>query len=141
MHTTPKLLTPLALAMLIVGCSSTIDGCPTLAVATHGVISDIVPVHEEREKMRVSTRIGGLGGGVIGHQPGGESGNDIATVAGAIGGAATGYQIEKSASQQVTSRIKVRFEHGGYQTITQSAANLRIGDRVNVDGNQVSRDQ
>jgi transcription elongation factor len=49
-----------------------------------------------------------------------------------------GEQIKNGG--QPSSRIKVRFEHGDYQTVSRSAADLRVGDRVRVDNDQVSRD-
>lgn len=145
MNTIQKLLTPLTLAMLMVGCANTNasppDARPTLAGATYGVIDNIETGHEGSDKIGAGTLIGGIVGGVLGNQVGGGSGNDIATVAGVIGGAVVGHQIEKSANQQETSRIKVRFEHGGYQTVTQSASDLHVGDRVRVENNRVSRNQ
>ena len=38
------------------------------------------------------------------------------------------------------SQIKVRLEHGGYQTVTQAASDLHVGDRVRVEKNQVLLD-
>lgn len=42
------------------------------------------------------------------------SGREAATVAGVVGGAVVGHQVEKRNSQQNTYRIRVRLEHGGY---------------------------
>lgn len=86
--------------------------------------------------------IGGVVGGVLGHQVGGGTGKDVATVAGAVGGAVVGHQIEKSnkPQQQEVYRVRVRLENGGYQTVTQqSVSGLRVGDRVRIENDRVSR--
>lgn len=49
--------------------------------------------------------IGAVAGGVIGHQFGGGRGQDIATGAGAVGGAAAGKHLnDKNAREEVTTR-------------------------------------
>ncbi|MHB1619191.1 MAG: glycine zipper 2TM domain-containing protein [Sulfuricella sp.] len=84
--------------------------------------------------------IGGVLGGVLGHQVGGGTGKDVATVAGAIGGAMAGHEIEKSNKQQDAYRIRVRLDNGGVQTVTQQSINdLRVGDRVRIENDRVSR--
>ena len=84
--------------------------------------------------------IGGVVGGVLGHQVGGGKGQDIATAAGVVGGAVAGHQIEKSRTQQNTYRVRVRLDNGGYQTVTQqSISDLRVGDRVRIDNDRVTR--
>jgi outer membrane lipoprotein SlyB len=61
-------------------------------------------------------------------------------VAGAVGGAVAGHQIEKSTKKQDVYRIRVRLDKGGYQTISQqSIADLRVGDRVRIENDHVSR--
>jgi outer membrane lipoprotein SlyB len=145
MSTIHKLLAPLILAVLMSGCANAsppnAHPAPTLAVTTHGVISDIETVREGGDKIGTDTLIGGTPGGVIGNQASGASGNNIAAMAGVIGGEVVGHQIDKNANQQEISRIKIHFEHGEHQTVTQSASDLRVGDRVRVENNQVTRDQ
>jgi hypothetical protein len=51
---------------------------------------------------------------------------------------AIGEQTKNGGHQN--SRIKVRFEHGGYQTVNHSTSNLHVGDRVDVDNKQISRE-
>jgi outer membrane lipoprotein SlyB len=51
-----------------------------------------------------------------------------------------GHQIEKSNKQQDAYRIRVRLDNGGYQTVTQqSIGDMRIGDRVRIEKDRVSR--
>ncbi len=88
----------------------------------------------------VGTIIGGVVGGVLGHQVGGGTGKDVATVAGAVGGAVAGHEIERRNSQSESYRVRVRLDRGGYQELArQSVSDLRVGDRVRIDGEQVSR--
>lgn len=86
--------------------------------------------------------VGGVVGGLLGNQVGGGSGKAVATIAGVVGGAMAGNQIEQSNRAQTRDmyQITVRLNNGGYQTITQdSIADLRIGNRVRIDGNRVYR--
>lgn len=89
----------------------------------------------------VGTIIGAVVGGVIGHQIGEGRGNTAATVAGAAGGALAGNAIAKRGdSTQDMYHIGVRLDNGGSQTIAvANTGDLRVGDRVRVDGNQISR--
>lgn len=86
--------------------------------------------------------VGGVVGGLLGNQVGGGSGKAVATIAGVVGGAMAGNQIEQSNRAQTRDmyQITVRLNNGGYQTITQdSIADLRIGNRVRIEGNRVYR--
>ena len=88
------------------------------------------------------TAIGAIVGGLIGHQIGRGTGQTAATVAGAAGGAIAGNQIERrSRAQNETFRVTVRMDNGGYQTITQdNIVDLRVGDRIRLDGDRMYRD-
>ena len=86
------------------------------------------------------TIIGGVVGGVIGHQIGSGTGNTVATVAGAVGGAAVGHQIGQDNSYGDLYRIRIRFENGNYQTVSQAdIGRLRVGDSVRVENGRVLR--
>lgn len=155
---TPQIIivTFLALAALMSGCANT-DYRPassspsysgsSYSGAAYGVIDAIEVVRGSSgggiggSGIGAGAVIGGVVGGVLGHQVGGGTGKDVATVAGAVGGAVVGHQIEKSNKQQQDAyRIQVRLDHGGYQTVTQQSINdLRVGDRVRIENNNVSR--
>ena len=85
--------------------------------------------------------LGAIIGGVIGHQFGGGRGNDVATVAGALGGAAIGNEVERSNNPgREYLRVVVRMENGAYRTVPQPpGADLRPGDRVRVEGPHLYR--
>jgi outer membrane lipoprotein SlyB len=90
----------------------------------------------------VGTIAGAVIGGIVGNQVGSGRGNTAATVAGAAGGAYVGHEIDKRKQQPQTAglyRLNIRMEGGSYQTLTQeSVADLRVGDRVQID-NGVAR--
>lgn len=137
------LVTFFAGAALMGGCANP-DYRPVAAPAArsdvvYGVIDSIETTRTGNDQIGAGTVIGGIVGGVLGHQVGGGTGNDVATVAGAVGGAVVGHQIEKSRNQQDAYRIQVRLERGGYQTVTQGISDLRVGDRVRIQNNQVTR--
>ena len=86
---------------------------------------------------------GGVVGGVLGHQVGGGSGKAVATVLGAVGGALLGNVVEANTrSPQVyqSYRVSIQTENGSYRAFdVQNPGDLRVGDRVRIDGNQISR--
>jgi outer membrane lipoprotein SlyB len=104
----------------------------------YGVINHIEVIRENNNDIGAGAVIGGVVGGIIGHQVGRGSGNDLATIAGVAGGAVVGHQIEKNNPQEAY-RIRIHLERGGYQTVTQSVSDLRIGDHVRIENNVVSR--
>lgn len=105
----------------------------------------VVAIDVVREGGRTSgggAVLGGIVGGVLGHQIGSGRGNDAATVVGAVGGAVAGNEIEKRRNANEESyRVTVQYRDGRESTFSQQSLNgLRVGDRVRVDGNQLSRD-
>jgi outer membrane lipoprotein SlyB len=116
------------------------ESSPTYYTA-YGVVEAIEMVGSGRDPHNVAgTVIGGLIGGVLGHQIGSGRGNSVATVAGAVGGAAVGHEVEESNQTRDLYRVRIRTEGGGYQTFMQdSVGGLRVGDRVRVENDRVSR--
>jgi outer membrane lipoprotein SlyB len=90
--------------------------------------------------LNAGTVVGGIAGGVIGHQIGSGRGNAAATIAGTIGGAVVGNEIHKKHAQATRYRIVVRLDDGGTLVLEDTHdANLRVGDRVRVEGNRIQR--
>jgi outer membrane lipoprotein SlyB len=86
------------------------------------------------------TIIGGVVGGVLGHQFGGGTGNTVATVAGAVGGAVVGHEIGKGNADRDAYRLRIRFDNGNYQMVTQAGiGDLRVGDSVRVENGRAYR--
>lgn len=140
----------LAAAALVSGCANTdsapVSSAPSYSGVAYGVVEAIEVTHESGggiggSGIGAGAVIGGVVGGVLGHQIGSGTGQDVATAAGVVGGAVVGHQIEKSNKQQQDAyHIRVRLDHGGYQTVTQqNIGDLRVGDRVRVENEQVSR--
>src|SRR4051812_11591899 len=132
------LLTALILAMSAVGCT-TDPAIPQAGEESvrYGRIEQIDPVELEGDhQLGVGAIIGAAAGGLLGSFVGRGAGAEAATVAGVIGGGFAGNAVqnryvEKRAGQHVT----VRLRSGVAVAVTQpSDPNLRIGDRVRIDG-------
>lgn len=94
----------------------------------------------ENQPINAGTVIGGIAGGVIGHQIGSGGGKTAATVIGTIGGAVVGNQIEKSRTQGSRYRITVKLDSGSSLVFEDTRdVNLRVGDRVRVEDNRIHR--
>lgn len=86
--------------------------------------------------------LGGVVGAVIGRQfADGRRGENVGTVVGAVGGALIGNEIEKNARRESSGvRVNVQLEGGSMRSFEfKSAGDLRVGDRVRVEGNQLVR--
>jgi outer membrane lipoprotein SlyB len=92
----------------------------------------------DNKPINPGTVIGGIAGGMIGHQIG--SGNAAATVLGAVGGAVVGNEIEKRQVQTTRYRITVQLDSGSSLIVEETRdLNLRVGDRVRIDDGHVHR--
>jgi len=95
---------------------------------------------DDKPVLNGGTVIGGVAGGVIGHQIGSGRGNTAATIAGALGGALIGNEIEKKQGHATRYRITVRLDSGNSLIVEDPRdLNLRVGDRVRVDGGHIAR--
>jgi outer membrane lipoprotein SlyB len=84
----------------------------------------------------VGAVVGGLAGLGIGSLIGGGTGRDVAMVAGTIGGALLGNEVQKKHDQPIPGQqIFVRTNSGVLVSITQPTnAALRVGQRVYIEG-------
>jgi outer membrane lipoprotein SlyB len=123
----------LTLAALLSGCPGKGEEQKPAAQAPCADCGVITGITEVRRKGEVI-------GGVIGHQVGGGRGKDVATVAGAAGGAAAGHEIEKRSNSTTSYDISVRLENGSTRVVNlQTPGGLAVGDKVKVTGNSLSR--
>lgn len=102
-----------------------------------GVIEQITDTQLPSNHHRgVGAIIGGLGGLGIGSLIGGGTGRDVAMVAGTLGGALIGNNVQKRYDQPVPGQqIIVRVKSGVLVQVTQPAnPNLRQGQRVLIEG-------
>ncbi len=107
----------------------------------HGIVDAIEsPRGANHDNAVAGTIVGGIIGGVIGHQIGSGAGNTVATVAGALGGAAVGHEIGQDNADRDLYRVRVRFDNGDYQTVSQvDIGRLRVGDNVRIQSGQAYR--
>jgi outer membrane lipoprotein SlyB len=104
-----------------------------------GVIRSITAVEQKGEGTGVGGVLGALVGGLAGNQVGGGSGKKIATVAGAIGGAVLGNNIEKNRNSTTYYEIVVDMESGRQEVINvPDATGISIGSHVTVQGGNIS---
>jgi outer membrane lipoprotein SlyB len=111
---------------------------------SYGVVDSIQlrhPANATGAGIGLGAVAGGVVGGVLGNQVGGGRGKKLATVAGVVGGAMVGHEIEqRNAQTQNVYQIGVRLNSGAYQTFTQeSVADLRVGSRVRIENDRVYR--
>jgi len=112
--------------------------------AEYGRISNIeaFQTQQQAQGSGLGAVLGGVAGAVLGHQVGGGTGRDVATVAGAVGGAMAGNAIEKNRNPNVSQayRVTVQMDNGSLRAYDVPATGeLRIGDRVRVQGGQLFR--
>nr|WP_246389966.1 glycine zipper 2TM domain-containing protein [Halomonas cerina] len=105
---------------------------------TYGTITALRQV-----QIQADSRAGGLLGsgggavigGLLGNQVGGGSGRQLATVAGALGGAVAGSKIEESTNRVTAWEIEVRQDNGQNVVIVQKADQpFQVGQRVRIVG-------
>jgi outer membrane lipoprotein SlyB len=82
---------------------------------------------------------GGVIGGMLGRQVGGGSGRQLATAAGAIGGAVAGSKIEDAASRTRAWEMEIRRDDGQNVVVVQRADRpFQVGQRVRLIGSGAS---
>ncbi|MBK6865658.1 MAG: glycine zipper 2TM domain-containing protein [Ideonella sp.] len=102
-----------------------------------GVIEQINPTQiASNQHQGVGAVIGGLTGVGIGSLIGGGTGRDVAMVAGAVGGALVGNEVQKRNTQPIAGeQIIVRTTSGVLVVVTQAVgAPLRVGQKVFIQG-------
>ena len=106
--------------------------------AYFGVVDRIEVINRGNPGNVGGTVIGAIVGGLIGNQIGHSGG---ATVLGAAGGAVVGNTIsQRQRGPNETFRISIRMNDGSYRTMDEpNIADLRTGDRVRIEGNNIYR--
>lgn len=78
---------------------------------------------------------GGAAGALLGRQVGGGSGRDIATIAGAVGGAYAGKKLEERAKTHKAWIVTVEFDDGSKSSFEyQEDPGFKVGDAVRRSG-------
>jgi outer membrane lipoprotein SlyB len=87
----------------------------------------------------LGTVAGGVLGAVVGSQVGKGDGRKLAGVAGAVGGALLGREIQRRHNQRTQYEVVVQMNDGLQRTVVYAdPPNLRVGDRVRVDGDTLA---
>ncbi len=126
-----------ASALLLSACA-TPGPQPGAVEIQRGVIEQITPTQiATNQHQGLGAVVGGLGGLGIGSLIGAGTGRDVAMVAGAIGGALIGNEVQKKHDQPIAGQqIIVRLSNGVLVQITQPVGPyLAVGQRVYVQGN------
>jgi outer membrane lipoprotein SlyB len=83
---------------------------------------------------------GGVAGALLGHQVGGGTGKDIATVAGAAGGAYAGNKVEQRLKTTQVWNVAVEYDNGARANFEFAQdPGLAAGNRVKNSGNSIVR--
>ena len=107
-----------------------------------GTVVNLKSVKKEGEASGVGAVAGGIIGGVLGHQVGSGRGNDVATVAGAAGGAYAGHTIEKNQKAKTSYGVIVKLEDGTERSFWYSQpTSYRVGDKVRIVDKKLTRDK
>jgi len=122
---------------IIVASTLSLGGCKALAddpsCMQCGEIERIDRHVVNGQASPVGALAGAVIGGVVGHQVGGGRGKDVATAAGAIGGAAAASEFERRQNRTTRYEVQVELDDGRRETLTlQNISGLGIGDRVRI---------
>ncbi|HRE17785.1 MAG TPA: glycine zipper 2TM domain-containing protein [Rhodocyclaceae bacterium] len=111
------------------------SGCPDC-----GKVSSVQIIEKKGEGGALGMIGGGIAGALLGNQIGKGSGNKVATVAGAAGGAYAGKKIEEQVRTTRVWSVRVRLDTGEERTFQfEQDPGLMAGDLVRLAGNSVVR--
>jgi len=110
------------------------------ACADCGQVMAITVTEKAGEYSPVGVIAGGALGALLGNQVGGGTGKDIATLAGAVGGAYAGKVIEEKIKTHKVWSVTVLYGNESKASFDFTAdPGFRVGDRVKNAGNTITR--
>ena len=110
------------------------------ACADCGKVVAVTMTEKAGEGGAVGIIAGGATGAVLGHQVGGGTGKDLATIAGAVGGAYVGKKLEEKMKTHKVWTVSVQYAAGSKNSFDfNQAPGLRVGDQVKNSGNTIVR--
>ena len=117
------------------------DPAPSPPCPTCGTVSAVNLIEVKNDgKNVIGTIAGGVLGGVLGRQVGGGTGKDIATVAGALGGAYAGNRVQDSMDKSTQHEVVVRLRDGTTRSFRYAAdPGVKVGDPVRVENDALVR--
>lgn len=105
-----------------------------------GKVTAIKVVEKAGDSGPVGMIAGGVAGAVLGHQVGGGLGKDLATLAGAAGGAYAGKKIEENMNTHQVWTVSVRYNNGTTANFDFAQdPGFKMGDAVRKSGNTLVR--
>jgi outer membrane lipoprotein SlyB len=135
-----------AMSMAITGCANNprqVDNGGSQITSAIGVVESIDIIRDSSGGSGAGAIVGGLVGGLLGNQVGSGNGRTAATVAGAVGGAVVGNNVEGNRNANGANdkvQVRVRLNSGESIVMVQNnLRNIRVGDRVRVENNQLYR--
>jgi len=113
----------------------------TTAVCTDcGKVVAVNVIEKKGQSTPVGMIAGGVVGAVLGNQIGRGTTRDVATVAGAAGGAYAGHKIEENARSSKSWSVRVRLDGGDERTFSfDHDPGFASGDAVKLSGNSIVR--
>ena len=128
------------LAALRVGQGTYSTQPATNNCADCGRVTAVQVVDRDGDSNAVGLIAGGVAGAVLGRQVGGGFGKDLATIAGAAGGAYAGKKIQENMNASKVWQVSVSYTHGGSATFDFAQdPGLKVGDHVKKSGQSVVR--
>ncbi len=105
-----------------------------------GKVTAVKVVEKAGDSGPVGMIAGGVAGAVLGHQVGGGLGKDLATLAGAAGGAYAGKKIEEKMNTRKIWTVSVRYNNGTTADFDyEQDPGFKTGDAVRKSGNTLVR--
>lgn len=105
-----------------------------------GRVSAVNVADKEGEGSALGLIAGGVAGAVLGHQVGHGTGQDLATIAGAAGGAYAGNKIEKRAKTTKVWTVSVDYDDGSKGSFNfDHDPGFQAGDAVKKEGAGIVR--
>lgn len=105
-----------------------------------GRVTAVHLVDKEGDSNAVGLIAGGVAGAVLGRQVGGGFGKDLATIAGAAGGAYAGKRIQENMNTSQVWQVSMSYTNGGSATFDFAQdPGLKVGDSVKKSGNTLVR--
>lgn len=143
-----RLLPVLALsALTLAGCANTspysgnvysgnqAKSAQTVSFGTITALRQVQIQADSRAGGLLGSGGGAVIGGLLGNQVGGGSGRQLATVAGALGGAVAGTKVEESTNRIDAWEMEIRQDNGQNVVVVQKAdQNFQVGQRVRLIG-------
>jgi outer membrane lipoprotein SlyB len=117
-----------------------VTGAKAAACPDCGKVLSVSTQDKKGESGAVGLLAGGAAGALLGHQVGQGTGKDLATIAGAVGGAYAGTKIEEKARSHTVWVVAVQFENGSQANYEFAQdPGFKTGEAVKKSGNSIAR--